>query len=329
MRVGFLVEAGSAVGLGHYMRNLPLMRELARRGHEVTVWVWGDHSPVDLKVACHASAELALIDARSCSADVYVVDGYRWPREVSDILPGQKVVGWSDLPDDAFSGVIATINQNAYAPSLQYKKSAGTLLLGLDYLSLRPEFIAARAKTNARVHLTASALVDDGVDNGDDTRVVVSMGGADPRALTEYCLQALQDADNPRPIRVIVGPANTQASQLQVQASQLIDVRVSPDNMAEALVDASVALVAAGSTVYELIYLGVPFVALIVADNQSLCGAWLAEHGVPVLDARASRPSHRAILDAINAARGHACEVQFSGNGALQLRAFLEERIRA
>ncbi|MGI9259312.1 MAG: glycosyltransferase, partial [Gammaproteobacteria bacterium] len=122
-----------------------------------------------------------------------------------------------------------------------------------------------------------------GKDCEDTARnLLVTMGGADPGNDTLSALQALADADAAFNVRVVAGAANRHVDAIQDFC------RSQPGNY-ELLVDtkempavmnwADLAIAAAGTTSWELLYMGVPTVLVAIASNQEPIGTGIEKRG--------------------------------------------------
>jgi spore coat polysaccharide biosynthesis predicted glycosyltransferase SpsG len=97
--------------------------------------------------------------------------------------------------------------------------------------------------------------------------VFVAMGGADFLGLTAPIVEAL--AETGLQIRVAVGHANSQRAHIQKLADQLGNVTlIEQQDYVSNLASAHVAVLAAGSSLWEACAVGTPSIGLVVADNQ-------------------------------------------------------------
>jgi spore coat polysaccharide biosynthesis predicted glycosyltransferase SpsG len=128
---------------------------------------------------------------------------------------------------------------------------APQLLLGLQFALLRQE-VREAAKLRA--------VPVDG-------KVFVAMGGSDFLQLTSPIVDRLKNLDIK--ICVAVGPTNNQRQQIEESVKLIPRARVirQADYVNE-LASSSLAILAAGSSLWEAAALGVPSLGLIVADNQ-------------------------------------------------------------
>jgi len=97
--------------------------------------------------------------------------------------------------------------------------------------------------------------------------VFVAMGGADFLGLTAPIVEAL--AETGLQIRVAVGHANTQRAHIQKLSDQFGHVTlIEQQDYVSSLASAHVAVLAAGSSLWEACAVGTPSIGLVVADNQ-------------------------------------------------------------
>jgi UDP-2,4-diacetamido-2,4,6-trideoxy-beta-L-altropyranose hydrolase len=150
------------------------------------------------------------------------------------------------------------LNQNAGAAAVLYGRHMhGTrLLLGCKYVMLRREFLRTPRKLDTS--LTVS-------------RLLLSLGGADAKNITERFLAVLRPCiPTDCEIHVLIGPANPHVAGLQAIAATMkrMALHVAPPNVPEIMANCDLAITAAGSSVYELGYLGVPMLFVAAANNQ-------------------------------------------------------------
>ena len=215
-----------------------------------------------------ALASLAL------SGEVLVIDGYLFEREFFAELENRAtnfVVIDDNVETKALSPSVV-INQNPHATPEMYAHLSGNpmLLLGLQYALLRRE-----VREVARLPVVAVAK-----------KVFVAMGGSDFLNLTGPIVDGLKDLDIE--ICVAVGPTNNQRQQIEETVSSIPRARVilQADYITE-LASSSLAILAAGSSLWEAAALGVPSIGLIVADNQmNAAQAFLNNGLLDVIDCR-------------------------------------------
>ncbi|HSO33851.1 MAG TPA: UDP-2,4-diacetamido-2,4,6-trideoxy-beta-L-altropyranose hydrolase, partial [Labilithrix sp.] len=269
-------DASATIGLGHVMRCLALAEAWLEGGGAVTFAM--SEVPDALvsrieragaRVARVAAPEDAARLARELGARFAVVDGYHLGAAHQDALAGAgtRLLVVDDAGETATAAAALVLNQNAHAsPSLYGTLGSGPeLLLGLGYVLLRREFRASGAAPPARITPELAR------------RVLVTFGGADTAQLTPRALEALAPLDG-LDVLVLAGAANPHASELRPPAGARATVRIEIDasDMAEKMRWADLALIAAGSTSWELAACGVPMIAVVAADNQRGVAAAIA-----------------------------------------------------
>jgi len=286
-----LVRADAAVtsGTGHVMRCLALAQAWQHAGGDVifamaqsTVAIQERLRSETVKVvAIHGvpgSAEdmQQTIDAALFhKAEWLVVDGYHFDAHYVSEL--QNVLSLLVIDDngelESYSSELV-LNQNVHARAEMYAKRAPStrLLLGPRYALLRNEFTAYRN--------WARKVPERG------TRILLTMGGSDPKDLTPRILSALADLsiDNLQ-IRVVVGGSAENRSGVAEKAERFpgrVEVMSNVANMAESMVWADLAIAGAGTTGWEMGLLGVPAILVVVAENQRFIAQHLARIGAAV-----------------------------------------------
>jgi spore coat polysaccharide biosynthesis predicted glycosyltransferase SpsG len=141
------------------------------------------------------------------------------------------------------------------------------LLLGPRYAQLRNEFLGWRGWKH---EIPAVAR-----------KVLVTMGGADPNDVTSKVVQALAPLHNIEAV-VVAGGNNPNIEALRsavAPLSSFVRLAVDAPNMPELMAWADIAVAAAGSTVWELAFMGLPSLVISLADNQEAIAASLVQRG--------------------------------------------------
>ena len=258
-------DASSSIGVGHVMRSLSLGEALLDEGFGVEL-VSFELAPslqslatscgvevVELSCAPRSSEDAQFVLQRN--ANLVVVDGYEFSREFFAVLETSSTP-FAVIDDNAETSAqspSAVINQNPHASASMYAHLQGNpkLLLGLQYAMVRKEVCEVAA-----MNLQSC-----------EGEVFVAMGGADFLGLTAPIVEAL--AETGLQIRVAVGHANTQRAHIQKLADQLGNVTlIEQQDYVSSLASAHVAVLAAGSSLWEACAVGTPSIGLVVADNQ-------------------------------------------------------------
>ena len=258
-------DASSSIGVGHVMRSLSLGEALLDEGFGVEL-VSFELAPslqslatscgvevVELSCAPRSSEDAQFVLERN--ANLVVVDGYEFSREFFAVLETSSTP-FAVIDDNAETSAqspSAVINQNPHASASMYAHLQGNpkLLLGLQYAMVRKEVCEVAA-----MNLQSC-----------EGEVFVAMGGADFLGLTAPIVEAL--AETGLQIRVAVGHANTQRAHIQKLADQLGNVTlIEQQDYVSSLASAHVAVLAAGSSLWEACAVGTPSIGLVVAENQ-------------------------------------------------------------
>lgn len=290
MKVAIRADASPAVGSGHIVRCLTLADGLSARGAEVC-FVTRDlpahlaamlaahgHAHVALDLEAPAGAEAPqqawarndqLRDAQATRAvlegfapDWLVVDHYgldaQWEGGLRDVAT--RLLAIDDLGRAHVCDLLLDANLDPQVPS-RYQAEAGrgaVLLLGPSYLLLRPEFAQARERLAPRT--------------GPVRRLLVFLGGMDGGNATGRVLAAIEKLPAPVPdVDVVVGAGHSALREIQAFCDSRPGSRchVQTQEMAQLLAHADLAVGAGGGASWERCCLGVPTLALALADNQA------------------------------------------------------------
>jgi UDP-2,4-diacetamido-2,4,6-trideoxy-beta-L-altropyranose hydrolase len=310
MRIAIRVDASAAIGSGHVLRCLSLADELRERGDGVLFasrdmpahlaqWV-ADHGHRLAALPSGAAPEPrdaadTLEVAGAC--DWVVVDHYGlgsgWERIVRG--SGARLLAIDDLERPHEADLL--LDQNLYAePERRYADRVPahcSRLVGPRYALLRREFAQARRGMQPR--------------DGRVLRLLVFLGGMDAGNATEPVLRAVAAACPPDVgVDVVLGAGHPALERIRTLAAGLPDARchVQTAAMVDLLAQADLAVGAGGTATWERCALGVPALALCIADNQrellfnaSRAGVVYAPDIAGIIDPQALVPHLRALLD--------------------------------
>jgi UDP-2,4-diacetamido-2,4,6-trideoxy-beta-L-altropyranose hydrolase len=221
------------------------------------------HAAIDASPGSDADAAATIATAREAKADWIVVDGYAFGAQYQQRLreSGHRLLFVDDYGHAEYYAAHVVLNQNIDADaSLYAHREADTdLLLGPSYAMLRKEFWDWRDPRRR--------------PRQDAQRLLVTLGGADPDNLTTLVVDALNRhfARTDVQITVVVGGSNPNEARIQAavaEAEAQIDLRHDVTNMASLMSESDVAVSAGGSTCWELAFMGIPTVIVVLADNQ-------------------------------------------------------------
>lgn len=212
-----------------------------------------------------ADADEAVRVYQRQGAELLAVDGYHFGAQYQERLKQHDVrlLAFDDYGHAGSYAADFVLNQTNCASEGLYARRASytRLLLGTDYTVLRREFWPYA--DFVREH-TARA-----------TRILVTLGGADPDNVTAKVLSGLTQLRSRNiEVTIVAGSANVHREALadQLAASGLAGrLLTNVSDMPLLMAWADLAVTAGGSTVWELALLEVPCVSVILADNQAPC----------------------------------------------------------
>lgn len=204
-----------------------------------------------------------------------VLDGYHFDLSYQRLI---REVGYRLLVIDDMAHLNQyccniLLNQNINAERLRYTTDHDTrLLLGPRYALLRAEFLD---RFSSKRNLPDVAR-----------RLLVTLGGEDSNNQTLKVIQAVAQLKiEGFEAMIVVGSANPHLKKLQseCQKSQ-IPIRLIHNalDMAELMTAADMTVSAGGSTCWELAFMELPTLIIILADNQRIVAEGLAEAGAAV-----------------------------------------------
>ena len=286
MQVLIRCDASESIGGGHAMRCLALGQELQRGGNDVSFAtrtgadMIGDRA-TSYGLALHTlseadpSADLEATEdlAQQLGADWVLVDG----AALVDNLAAPLSHRWQvlALDDRGFAAPPGShfhvLNTNVWATPADYSGFAPRdLLLGRDFVLLREEF-----------HDTLPIAGQPTI-----ARLLVLAGASDPTGFALRLLEGLEGKFSSNlAIDVVVGPMNRRRTELENLAARApqICLHFDPPDMAALMRQADLAISASGGTLWELYALGIPTIAVVIAENQRRNAVWLSEKGFPAV----------------------------------------------
>jgi UDP-2,4-diacetamido-2,4,6-trideoxy-beta-L-altropyranose hydrolase len=208
---------------------------------------------------------------------VWVVeDGYHFDADYQRTIKdtGLRLLAIDDYGHAGHYVADLVLNQNIYADASLYPSRAPEtrLLLGTQYVLLRREFVHWRGWQREIPDVAR--------------KVLVTMGGSDPDNVTLKVIEALAQVQvDGLEVIVVVGAGNPHRPLLQSAIEQIrhsIRVEQNATDMAQLMVWTDIAISAAGSVCWELCFLGVPSLLLMLAENQRPVADGLANAGAMI-----------------------------------------------
>jgi UDP-2,4-diacetamido-2,4,6-trideoxy-beta-L-altropyranose hydrolase len=214
--------------------------------------------------------------AQSYACQWIVVDGYHFQGEYQRTIKdtGLSLLFVDDCSHAEHYYADIVLNPNIYACEQFYREreSYTKLLLGTSYALLRREFCQ---RPICRNNIPSAAK-----------KILVTLGGADPDNVTLKVIQALQEVEVAGLEAIVLVGANNPHSQQLKAAIEKSDVSVelikNAMNVPELMAWADVAVTAGGTTVWELAFMGVPSLVIILAENQRLTAEALVKAEITI-----------------------------------------------
>jgi UDP-2,4-diacetamido-2,4,6-trideoxy-beta-L-altropyranose hydrolase len=257
-------DASFAMGTGHVMRCLALAQAwqdeggscifaLAEATPAVEQRLRADKCEVSVVIGSPASqqdaAQIVELAAEHRAAWI-VVDGYQFDVAYQRALKaaGLKVLILDDGGRCGSYCADFVLDQSTDASEAPYgnRETYTRLLLGTDYVMLRREFTAWQ-KWKREIPALARQLL-------------VTIGGSDPEGLTLPIIAALGEAATAGlATTVVIGGSNPRRAELErakAKCPASIQLVCDPPNMPELMAQSDLAVICAGGTLWELLYMG-------------------------------------------------------------------------
>lgn len=293
-RAIFRCDASATLGGGHVMRCLTLARALATRGWKIAFAVndeaigavpalaaSGFSVAPGFRMDADDAAKLREL-ADGAPFDLLVVDHYRVTPELEQ---GWRELARIRLAVDDFakpSGVAnpkhdceMLLNTNIGAEAAAYLDRVphgATILAGLSYALLRPEFA-----DTARLRLANRAGEPPHI-----RRVVLSFGLTDLNAITARAFRLIRSIEPGLAIEAILGPNAPSLTELRAASDPNFALHIAPSDVAAIMARADLAIGAAGQSAYERCALGLPSIAVALAENQLFLVEGIAKAGAAI-----------------------------------------------
>jgi len=299
------IRADTEIGTGHIMRCIALAQAWQDQGGEVTFIshcgraalrerIQGEGFRfIALDYVCPDSADLmntlSILKNKSTNQKPWLIlDGYHFTSEYQKAIreAGGRILVIDDMNHLPHYHADIILNQNIYAPDLKYHcDDDTTLLLGTCYVLLRREFLKYQ---DFKRQIPVQAK-----------NILVTLGGADSDNVTLKVIEALKLLNEPDiAVRIISGPANSHQETLRkaiVSADFKAELLINPPNIPKLMAWADMAVSAGGSTCWELAFMGVPSIVLILADNQAAVAEYLRNNNIVVNIGRIAEISEKHI----------------------------------
>ncbi len=265
MKVCILTEGGKNIGSGHITRSTTIYQALQERDIQPTFIINDDESARQQLTGGGISSigfdwlnDTERLFSLIEDADIVFVDSYLAGYDLYESI--SKAVKKGVYFDDDMrmnypEGFV--VNGAISAERMPYPEQEGvTYLLGAKYTPLRKEFWDVPAKPIRDI----------------PEAVMITFGGTDVRNLTPKVLKLLVDAYPGLVKKVIIGNGFRNTTEIESFKDHNTELMYHPDaaEMKKVMLESDIAISAGGQTLYELARVGVPTIAVTVAENQSV-----------------------------------------------------------
>lgn len=266
MRVAIRADGGPQIGIGHLTRSGVLAQKCLEEGHEVTYLTTTTETVADV---CPSGIEIRELNNQKSTGDViswietedietvvsdcYEVDT-KTQKAISSVANCFTVIQVDDRHELCCD---ILVNGHLFGPEIDYQWHGTEPIwcTGTDYLLLQQKFrVLANQSHKWRV---------------EPEKALITMGGSDVRNITPVAIRAFDDIDIE--VDIIIGPGfdnRNEITEAMCETDCQFDFVEDPGDLPERMVDADFAVSGFGTTVYELIVAGTPFVGIPVVENQ-------------------------------------------------------------
>lgn len=274
-------DASVSMGTGHIMRMIALAQAWQDQGGKA-IFLTAEITPAlearlkeegfslekihatpgsaeDLDATC---AQITSHSSQSNASIPVALDGYQFDADFQLGLKnaGCRLLVMDDYGHADFYHADWILNQNISAKEgfYQNRSSDSKLLLGTKYALLRREFLKYQGWKREIPEIAKNVLV--------------TLGGADPENITQCVVEALSNFDIEA--RIVVESSNPHLLKLRQRVSELslkpahFELIENAKNMPELMAWADLAIAAWGSTTWELAFMGLPSLFVILEENQ-------------------------------------------------------------
>lgn len=279
--VAFITESGTDIGYGHLYRSIALAHSFLERGHCVHFYTNKESNSIirsqliDVKInnevvynnGVFDPADIVIFDVHKDSFQRYVLLIRHLENKITVTII-DHVFREAALP----SNYVFEIGFQKYK-SQEIRRQKGNTLTkyysGLDYLIFRKEFenvILPPVRKDAR-------------------NILVTMGGSDPREITEKVAESFELSSNKYNITYVLGDGVSESrieslKRLHSNTVHQVTYLQGIVNMASVMVKQDCAIINGGNTRFELALIGVPYISVSINEEQANISYSLQNAGI-------------------------------------------------
>jgi len=275
-------DSSSKIGTGHIMRDLVLAEQFKDAAiifaaqdlpGNINHKIEEKEYPIKLLKSNDIAEMLTLINLYSI--DMVIIDHYDINYEYEKALKektGVKIFALDDTYEKHYCDIL--LNHNINADENKYEKLVPIgceIRCGIKYTLLRDEFLCKKRKKKR-------------VQNNNILTVFIMMGGNDHLNVIPKILKAIKIFNIKA--NVVTTSSNKNLPELTQFAFQnkWANIHVDPTNIADIMYESDLAIVTPSVSLYEVIALKLPFIAIKTAKNQEMLYRYLKMKRYSVLN---------------------------------------------
>ncbi len=295
-RLFIRADSTSQIGTGHLMRCLALAQAWKDRGGKVTFLSQCDSKYLYQRIIdegfefvpiekphpdfCDLVYTLKTLEQlRTQNSELrtrVVLDGYHFTPDYQKAIVDSGyillLIDDEGLADHYYADIILNQNLHARKNLYQFIEPDTHLLVGTQFVLLRQEFLKW---TDWEREIPDKA-----------GKILVTMGGSDPDNVTLKVIRALSKLDESElEVIIVAGPANPNINSLEKELNHspfAFRLLSSVNDMPGLMAWADLAVSAGGSTCWELAFMELPSINIVLADNQNIIAESLDNAGIAV-----------------------------------------------
>lgn len=270
-------DATPTIGVGHAMRLLALSQEILARGGAVHLagrldipWVERAYreAGVQLHPCPDAPGDLVAL-ARRLGVTHGVLDGYELGAEWGQALRAADIPVMAMIDGDFSADQEADLYVDQNPGSLPRPVEPGRIsLAGADYTLFRDDVLNLRVPASPQEGSTYSTSTDCPDADNRPLRVLMVFGGTDPLGAAPVLAPLVLETGVPVDVTVI-SAHDAWSRSVAVTDGQRLTVIPPVTDLASRARASDLVVTASGSSVWELLCLGVPIAVVCVIDNQT------------------------------------------------------------
>lgn len=300
-KIMIVVYGGFLRGMGHVVRMKLLAKELLQEGNDIFFYT---NEPVCVEMLSHPKWHVDMIQEtnalfklqqvmKELKPDLLLIDVLECHlhllRMIKDSCGSARLVLFEEKRDKACQLADAVVNGIYGGLDQEQIRVNGTEHFhGAPYLLLDHEIGQLKETYEVRKECK---------------KVVISLGGSDPRGLLSKAVSALIATDHLH-ILAVSGKASHITEQVEAEHIQFIR---HTNRLLARLWEADLAIVAGGMTLYEAVCIGVPSIVLSQVDHQAVTASSFAQKGACLHLGLGDHVDEKDISNAVQRLSGSHC----------------------